>query len=187
MRGLSIVALGLCLAAAAGADTAPSSDSKDKTYPSGEGRSRARMREAPRTTLFDAHSRELLPLFRTPPPAWLVGRFFRCRGFAVEHGVDPRLVELLARTGEHFHAPRVVVVSGYRSPKFNDYLYKKCRHVASESWHTKGEAVDFRVPGVPLKALHRWVQKTHTGGVGIYPNDGFVHADLGPPRQWVGK
>jgi len=183
MRGFPLIGLMLCLAAA----PESGSETKDKVYASSANRFTSRTRETPRTTLYEAHNREALPIFRKLPPAPILNRFFRDRGFADEHGIDLRLVDLLAKTGEHFRAPRVVIVSAYRSPKFNDYLYKKCRHVASESWHMKGQAVDFRVPGVPLKALVRWVQKVHVGGVGTYPNDGFVHADLGPPRKWTGR
>ena len=58
--------------------------------------------------------------------------------------------------------------------------------MARDSQHSKGTAVDFRVPGVSTLKLHAWVQSLHLGGVGLYPHSGFVHADTGPVRSWSG-
>ena len=39
--------------------------------------------------------------------------------------------------------------------------------------------------GVDLSRLHRAALSLRAGGVGFYPNSGFVHVDVGPVRQWA--
>ena len=162
-------------------------DNKAKKYSSGTKRFHPRRREVPRTTLYSIHTREALPVFKKPTPKWLLNRFFRCRGTDDEHGLDHVLLDILVRAAERFKAPKVVIISAYRSPKFNDYLRKKARHVAWESLHTEGRAVDFRIPGVKTGRIYRWLRANHTGGIGHYPSDGFIHIDTGPPRTWTGR
>jgi len=84
-------------------------------------------------------------------------------------------------------ARRVEIISGYRSDKLNEMLRKKGRHVAKHSQHTQGQAVDFRLVGVPTRVLLRYVRNVHQGGIGFYPNSEFVHVDVGPVRQWRGE
>ncbi len=76
------------------------------------------------------------------------------------------------------------VISGYRSPETNSYLRHQKKGVAKKSFHLKGEAVDIRVPGVPLKKLRRIAMELKMGGVGYYPGPDFVHVDVGPVRCW---
>ena len=38
-------------------------------------------------------------------------------------------------------------------------------------------AVDFRLVGVPVQTVLRHLRATHNGGVGFYPQSGFLHAD----------
>jgi uncharacterized protein YcbK (DUF882 family) len=115
------------------------------------------------------------------------------------HAIDPRLLGLLRTLATRHEdpllgAPRIEIVSGYRSPKLNEILRKKGHHVASHSQHSQGHAVDFRlVPAGATTALEpRLVEKEiralgWDGGVGTYPtkDDWFVHADVGPNRRWV--
>jgi uncharacterized protein YcbK (DUF882 family) len=48
----------------------------------------------------------------------------------------------------------------------------------------KGQAIDIRVGGVPLDALHRAALDLRRGGVGYYPASDFVHVDTGRVRHW---
>lgn len=48
----------------------------------------------------------------------------------------------------------------------------------------KGEAIDIRIPGVPLKTLHKAAIAQRAGGVGIYSKSEFIHLDVGRVRQW---
>jgi uncharacterized protein YcbK (DUF882 family) len=99
--------------------------------------------------------------------------------------IDVRMLDLLytlARTlctEKPYH-----VISGYRSPKTNDYLRAHGEGVAGGSLHLVGKAVDVRVPGIALRDLYRAAVKLAWGGVGIYPRSNFVHLDVGRVRTW---
>lgn len=77
-----------------------------------------------------------------------------------------------------------VVLSGYRSPKTNEMLRRKTEGVARNSYHTKGRAVDIRMPGVDTRKLQLAAEKLRLGGVGHYISSGFIHLDTGPIRTW---
>lgn len=101
--------------------------------------------------------------------------------------MDPRLIRVLREAARHFRADRVDIVSGYRAPKYNLMLRKKGHEVARDSQHTHGTAVDFRIPGVTVEALHAWAVSRKLGGVGIYRGSKFVHMDTGRVRYWEGE
>ncbi len=140
------------------------------------------------TTLFNVHTREALPILadRAPAPG-LLARFFRDRGFGLTRDLDPRLLETALAAAAEFEAPRVEVISAYRSPKLNETLAKKGRKVAAESRHTQGQALDFRVVGTRARRVGEWIWARFEGGVGIYDRDDFVHIDVGPKRRWSGR
>ena len=48
-------------------------------------------------------------------------------------------------------------------------------------------AIDFAIPSVPPQALETWARAQKLGGVGFYPESGFVHMDTGPIRTWSGE
>ncbi|MCP4600983.1 MAG: YcbK family protein [Proteobacteria bacterium] len=140
------------------------------------------------TTLYSIHSRESVPILKGyPPPGEVLDELFRCRGFGERNRVDPRLVEILVAAAQHFQAPRIEIISAYRSQKFNDALAKKGRRVARDSRHTRGEAIDFSLKTTHATKVGRWLWDTFDGGVGTYPRDNFVHVDVGPKRRWRGK
>jgi uncharacterized protein YcbK (DUF882 family) len=62
------------------------------------------------------------------------------------------------------------------------------RHVAAESEHVRGRAIDVQFPDVPLKLLRDRALVHEAGGVGYYPagSGGFVHIDSGRVRHWPG-
>jgi len=60
----------------------------------------------------------------------------------------------------------------------------RSRGVAKHSYHTLGQAVDVRIPGVQLAHLRKAALNLKVGGVGYYPSDNFVHLDTGPVRSW---
>jgi len=80
---------------------------------------------------------------------------------------------------EPFH-----IVSGYRSPGTNEYLYKSRKGVAKNSLHMDGKAIDFRLPDISLPKLRRTAMALKVGGVGYYPCSNFIHIDVGPIRYW---
>jgi uncharacterized protein YcbK (DUF882 family) len=56
--------------------------------------------------------------------------------------------------------------------------------VSAHSLHMTGQAVDIRLPGVPLASLRNAALALKAGGVGYYPQSDFVHVDVGPVRTW---
>lgn len=101
--------------------------------------------------------------------------------------MDPRLFDLVWEVYRRSGASGYInVVSGYRSPATNTMLRSRSKGVAKESQHMQGTAMDFYIPGVPLKTLREVGMKLQAGGVGYYPNSGspFVHMDVAGVRSW---
>lgn len=80
---------------------------------------------------------------------------------------DERLVRLLYRIADHFDAPQVTVISGYRSGRRS-----------RTSYHAKGAAIDFLLPGIPDREVAEFARTLGRCGVGVYPTSGFVHLDV---------
>ena len=99
--------------------------------------------------------------------------------------IDHRLVDQLhavaarLETRTPFH-----VISGFRSARTNEMLRRDGHAAAKRSFHLSGRAVDVRLPGVALSDLRRAAQSLRKGGVGNYPDPGFIHLDSGPVRYW---
>lgn len=88
-----------------------------------------------------------------------------------------RLLALLAQVSDHFGGRALHIVSGYRLP--GGLTRDTSRHVA-------GEAIDFRIPGVPLTELRDYCSHFENVGVGYYPNTQFVHLDVRrQPGRWT--
>jgi uncharacterized protein YcbK (DUF882 family) len=101
--------------------------------------------------------------------------------------MDPRLMDVIwevyKKSGSNGY---IHVVCGYRSPATNSMLRRRSNGVAEKSQHMKGKAMDFFIPGVPLKKLRYLGLQLGAGGVGYYPRSGspFVHLDVGNVRHW---
>lgn len=78
----------------------------------------------------------------------------------------------------------VLLISGYRSPATNEELRKLSKGVAKRSYHTLGQAIDFRLDGVDLKQVRDAAFELKLGGLGYYPRSDFIHIDTGPVRYW---
>ena len=101
--------------------------------------------------------------------------------------MDPALFDLIWAVYNEVRATQPIhIVSAYRSPATNAMLRKSSSGVAENSQHTKGHAMDFFIPGVPLDTLRAVAMKHQVGGVGYYPTSGspFVHLDTGTVRAW---
>ncbi len=101
--------------------------------------------------------------------------------------MDPRLFDLVWEVYQEVGATQPInVVSAYRSPKTNEMLRATSSGVAENSQHTKGHAMDFFIPGIPLSKLRAVAMRKQVGGVGFYPTSGspFVHLDTGSVRAW---
>ena len=103
-----------------------------------------------------------------------------------EHFMDPRLFDLMHRLRQKIEVRGPFqIVSGYRSASTNAWMRRHSKEVAEHSQHVLGKAVDIGLEGVDLNHLHRAALSLRAGGVGFYPNSGFVHVDVGPVRQWA--
>lgn len=99
--------------------------------------------------------------------------------------MDPKLLMLLDQVSAKFGGSDVLhVISGYRSPETNAKLARASGGVAKHSMHLEGKAIDIRMPGRDLAALHKAALHMNAGGVGYYPSSQFVHLDTGRPRHW---
>lgn len=95
------------------------------------------------------------------------------------HAIDWRLIDNLYRAYLAFGRREVVVYSGFRG---------KAVARLKESYHTKGQAIDFRIAGVSRARLRDYLLKTFKKvGVGYYTNVPFVHMDVRPKRSafWI--
>lgn len=103
------------------------------------------------------------------------------------HVIEPRLLDLLTvlRSRLETNSP-LEVISGYRSPVTNASLRAEGEHsgVAVKSLHMQGMAIDIRVAGRSLDAVHKTALALQGGGVGYYPQSDFVHVDVGRVRTW---
>jgi uncharacterized protein YcbK (DUF882 family) len=91
------------------------------------------------------------------------------------------LLEILDAVEDRFGGKGLVLLSGYRTPRFNGKVPGAARY----SLHMLGWAADIRVPGRTPLQVARFAQKLKAGGIGYYPDAGFVHLDAGRARYWI--
>ena len=102
-----------------------------------------------------------------------------------ETEMDPQVFDVLWHTQMHVgFSGAVEILSAYRSPTSNAWLASVSRGVASDSQHMNGNAMDIRMPGVPVFQIRQVARSLGMGGVGFYPHSGFVHIDTGSVRYW---
>lgn len=105
-------------------------------------------------------------------------RFMRSWRTGEKHEMDRRLYRLLAQVSDQFGGRKMVVISGFRP--FRDKQFTK------NSRHNHGKAIDFRVVGVPIRALFDYCRGFRDVGCGYYPNSGFIHMDVREHKtQWT--
>ncbi|AOF54138.1 hypothetical protein BKG91_01690 [Rodentibacter caecimuris] len=104
------------------------------------------------------------------------------------HRMDPNLFLKLYRIQSNLglQTAEIQIICGYRSPATNAMRHRQSRGVASNSYHVKGQAVDFRIDGTSLVKIKQTAEKLNNGGVGFYPRSNFIHVDTGSVRTWRG-
>ena len=140
--------------------------------------------------IYNSWTKEVLTLEASSiasPGQSTIDRFLRCHFTNQSTDMDPKVFDILLSAARKFNVDRIDIISGYRAPKYNLILRKKGHGVARNSQHTEGRAIDFRLPGIPVRRVHAWAQRLALGGVGFYPSSGFVHVDSGRRRYWRGN
>ena len=109
------------------------------------------------------------------------------------HPIDVRLLDILftlqSLTGSK---EPYRIVSAFRSAATNTMLAGQSAatngtsQVATRSLHMEGKAIDMRLNDVSLTGLRDAALALKGGGVGYYPDSGFIHVDIGSVRTWQG-
>lgn len=149
---------------------------------------------APESTLslYNTHSGERLAVnLRTPSGSYdsaaleALNHFLRCHYTNEQTVMDVCTLEYLNLLDKQLGGGHEIhVISGYRSPKYNELLIRKGHRVARHSLHLSGRAIDIAFPAVGLGEVRRAALDLRRGGVGFYPGDGFIHLDSGGVRTW---
>jgi len=109
--------------------------------------------------------------------------FLRCHYTNEIMPIDIKVLDLLCdikdRCGRH---KKITIISGYRSPVYNNFLRRQGRKVSKKSLHLKGSAIDFTIEGISNRKIAHIAKSFMAGGVGRYSE--FVHIDVGDLRYW---
>ena len=144
-----------------------------------------------RLSLYNLHTGE-----RVSQPYWMGGEYLPESLSAINnvlrdhrsgevYPMDPGLLDLLSALQQRVGSRSgYEVISGYRSPASNAMLNKASSGVAKRSLHMQGKAIDIRLPGTRLVALHGAAKEMKSGGVGLYTASNFIHVDTGNVRYW---
>jgi uncharacterized protein YcbK (DUF882 family) len=119
-----------------------------------------------------------------------ISMLFRDRRSGEVIPVDPALIDMLVELRQRAGAPPeapIRLTSGYRSPASNALLARTNANVADNSYHMRGQAADFSIPGVSPTRLAEEAAAMRRGGYAMYPSTGHVHVDTGPFRTWTPK
>lgn len=139
---------------------------------------------------FNIHTAERLEFFHIPGQCSTqtikrLNYFLRDFRTGDVHPIDRKLLDSLALIAKlSGKKANYEVISGYRSPKTNAMLHRISSGVSTHSLHMQGRAIDIRLDGVPLSAVHKIALNHHNGGVGYYPQSDFIHLDTGRKRYW---
>lgn len=112
-----------------------------------------------------------------------IQHLLRSKGGGEQRELTPRFVELLAHVSDRVGQP-LVVLSGYRTPAYNEGIRRRGGRAASGSLHTEGLAADLAIPRVQLFPMWTYLRGLECCGAGYYSGQGFLHVDVGKPRFW---
>ncbi|NYZ13054.1 YcbK family protein [Azospirillum sp. RWY-5-1] len=120
-----------------------------------------------------------------PQAMQAISGLFRDRRTGEPAPVDPALIDLIADLRDRLGLPPetpIMINSGYRSTATNAALATTNANVAENSFHTRGQAADIRIAGVPLSRINEEAAAMQRGGYALYAT--HVHVDTGPVRTW---
>jgi uncharacterized protein YcbK (DUF882 family) len=101
-----------------------------------------------------------------------------------ERDVSLRLIEVLSHLQGLAGGDALRLLSGYRSPAYNEDIRQKGAATAGGSLHTEALAADLAFPRAKLTGLWEKVRALDCCGAGVYEANGFLHVDVGRPRFW---
>jgi len=101
---------------------------------------------------------------------------------ASDDSMSLRLISVLDYVEDRFQQP-IEIISGYRSPEYNEGLRKKGRLAAKTSLHTEGMATDFLIPKARAAKVFKIIKEMQCCGIGYYHGNS-LHIDTGPVRFW---
>ena len=110
--------------------------------------------------------------------------FFRDHHSGEKTQIDVGVIDFLADVLDAVGETRVTVLSAYRTAETNAMLARTTFGVAEHSQHIVGRALDVR-PDSKLSDAMTKARAMQRGGVGWYPQSGFIHIDTGPVRNWT--
>ena len=145
-----------------------------------------------RLRLYHTHTNERIDVVYRRGDRYIPSAIVRLDRFLRDHRtgdvfqLDRRVFDMLHDLTVAVGRPEaeIDIVCGYRTPWSNEFLRSTTSGVASRSLHMLGEAIDIRMPGVPTLELRDVAFVLQRGGVGYYPESGFVHVDVGRVRRW---
>lgn len=90
--------------------------------------------------------------------------------------IDDKLVSFLQKIRDRFGKP-LYITSAYRPGEYNAQIGG-----SESSYHTKGQAADFYIPGVDVLEIAKYAESIGILGIGCYRDDDFVHIDTRTER-----
>jgi uncharacterized protein YcbK (DUF882 family) len=113
-----------------------------------------------------------------------LNRIYRDVRAGVQHPIALGLLNLnfALQTAVHrLYGPRpLVLFSGFRTHATNELVGG-----AEPSVHATGQADDFIYEGLSLLENFRLARFFQVGGLGLYPDRGSLHKDVGSLRSWI--
>lgn len=98
----------------------------------------------------------------------------------VSHRMDGTLIDILQHIVKASgQGGTFTLLSGFRTSATNSIL----PGAAENSLHLSGQALDIYRDGMTVGEISASVTE-HSGGLGLYHDNGFVHIDTGPFRRW---
>jgi uncharacterized protein YcbK (DUF882 family) len=143
-----------------------------------------------RVKLFNAHTGERFdgPYRDDRGPIELamgeLSHFLRDHHSGARIAIDVGVIDFLAAVMEGVGATQATVLSAYRTRETNAKLARTSFGVADNSHHIYGRALDVNF-GARLEEAMQAARAMQRGGVGWYPQSGFLHLDSGPVRNWT--
>jgi hypothetical protein len=98
--------------------------------------------------------------------------------------MDVGVIDFLGDVLDAIGETSATILSAYRTAETNALLAHTTFGVAENSQHLYGRALDFH-PGSKLAEAMTAARAMQRGGVGWYPDSGFIHIDTGPVRNWT--